>query len=120
MREREDDAVAPVRTRRAAPMAAAYALSLVPATYIARFGSWTGPDGGRHWSLFDDAMISMSYARTFASGDGLVWFRGAPKVEGITNLGWTLVMALVHALGLTGDSAVVALKVLGLVTVWLA
>lgn len=102
------------------PLAVAFAISLLPAFYIARFGSWTAPDGQHHQSLFDDAMISMSYARTLASGHGLVWFPGAPRVEGITNLGWTLVMAGVHLVGLDGDGAVVAVKVLGLLTVWLA
>src|SRR5829696_2352939 len=85
------------------PVAAAFAISVLPALYIARFGSWNSPDGQRHPSLFDDAMISMSYARTLVSGHGLVWFPGAARVEGITNLGWTLVMSGVHGIGLAGD-----------------
>lgn len=55
-------------------------------------------DGTRTFVLFDDAMVSMCYARTFAGGDGLVWHPGAARVEGITNPLWTLGMALVHLL----------------------
>ncbi|MCX7717636.1 MAG: hypothetical protein N2111_04430 [Candidatus Sumerlaeaceae bacterium] len=51
----------------------------------------------RVFCLLDDAMISMRYARHFAAGLGLVWNPAGERVEGITNLGWTLIMALVHA-----------------------
>jgi hypothetical protein len=51
------------------------------------------------FSLFDDAMISMRYARNLASGDGLVWNPGDPAVEGYTNFLWTLWMAVPHLLG---------------------
>lgn len=95
------------------------ALSSLPAAaIIARIGAWRGPDGVAHPTLFDDAMISMSYARTLADGGGLVWYSGAPAVEGITNLGWTLVMAAVHWMGLGPDEAVNVMKLLGLVAVW--
>ncbi|MEX2658830.1 MAG: hypothetical protein WD232_03960 [Acidimicrobiales bacterium] len=53
-------------------------------------------DGERYFSLFDDGMISLTYARTLAEGHGLVWFPGADQVEGYTNLAWTLWMALLH------------------------
>ena len=53
-------------------------------------------DGKLHFVLFDDAMISMTYARTLASGHGLVWYPGAPRVEGFTNPLWTLFMAVIH------------------------
>ena len=54
---------------------------------------------GTRWYVLshDDAMISMRYARNLARGDGLVWNVGE-RVQGYTNLGWTLVMAGVHAL----------------------
>ena len=52
-------------------------------------------DGVRYWWLADDAMISMRYGRNLAEGLGLVWNAGE-KVEGYTNLLWTLFMALVH------------------------
>jgi arabinofuranosyltransferase len=41
--------------------------------------------GERYFVLFDDAMISMRYARNLAAGHGLVWNPGAEPVEGYTN-----------------------------------
>ncbi|MBK8822273.1 MAG: hypothetical protein IPN58_06585 [Anaerolineales bacterium] len=52
--------------------------------------------GERYFTLVDDAMISMRYARNLAQGHGLVWNIGQPPVEGFTNLGWTLYMAFLH------------------------
>lgn len=49
--------------------------------------------GQRYYVLGDDAMISLRYAYNLTHGYGLVWNPGE-RVEGITNLGWTLVMAL--------------------------
>jgi hypothetical protein len=49
-------------------------------------------DGQRTWTLFDDAMISMRYARNLADGHGLV-FNVGEHVEGYTNLGWTVILA---------------------------
>ncbi len=53
-------------------------------------------DGERYFTLFDDAMISMRYARNFAEGHGLVWNAGGERVEGYTNLLWTLYMSALH------------------------
>lgn len=53
-------------------------------------------DGRLIFTLFDDAMISMTYARNLASGHGLVWNPGDAPVEGFTNPLWTLMMALLH------------------------
>lgn len=53
-------------------------------------------DGTLHSTLFDDAMISMRYARNLADGVGLVWNPGVPPVQGYTNAAWTLLMAAVH------------------------
>lgn len=50
----------------------------------------------RYFTLVDDAMISMRYAKHLAQGHGLVWNIGEPPVEGFTNLGWTLFMAFLH------------------------
>ncbi len=55
--------------------------------------------GERHFVLFDDAMISMRYARNLAGGNGLVYNIGE-RVEGFTNPLWTLFMAGVHLLPL--------------------
>jgi hypothetical protein len=52
--------------------------------------------GERYFCLFDDAMISMRYARNFAEGYGLVWNPGGPPVEGYTNPLWVVFMAFWH------------------------
>ena len=52
--------------------------------------------GERYFVLFDDAMISMRYAKNFAAGHGLVWNPGEPPVEGYTNPGWVLWMSIFH------------------------
>lgn len=55
--------------------------------------------GGKPYFLMaDDAMISMKYAYNLANGHGLTWNPGE-MVEGITNVGWTLVLAVPHLLG---------------------
>lgn len=55
-------------------------------------------DGKPFTALFDDAMISMTYARNLANGYGLVWNPGGPRVEGYTNPLWVVFMALFHLL----------------------
>ena len=52
--------------------------------------------GQTYFTLFDDAMVSMTYARNLAEGAGLVWNAGGPAVEGYTNFLWTLWMAVLH------------------------
>ena len=69
---------------------------------------------GLRFTLFDDAMISMGYARTLVETGEWVWFPGADRVQGITNPLWTLYMALIHALGLEGSSAALAVSVTGI------
>ncbi len=56
--------------------------------------------GERFFTLVDDAMISMRYAKHLAQGYGLVWNVGEAPVEGFTNLGWTLYLAALHLLPL--------------------
>ena len=56
-------------------------------------------DGVTYFTLFDDAMVSMRYARNLASGRGLVWNPGGERLEGFTNPLWTLFMAAVHFVG---------------------
>ena len=75
--------------------------------------------GVRFFTLFDDAMISMKYAKTFASGSGLVWFPGAPRVEGITNPFWTLIMAGFHIFPLSGSQISLCISLLSLVLLFL-
>jgi arabinofuranosyltransferase len=71
-------------------------------------------DGVRYFSLFDDAMISMRYARNFAMGHGLVWNAGGVPVEGYTNFLWTLYMALWHWLPLSIAKICLAIQLSGL------
>ena len=47
----------------------------------------------------DDAFITFRYARNFAQGNGLVFNLGE-RVEGITSLSWTLLLAAVEAVRL--------------------
>jgi len=54
-------------------------------------------------------MISMTYARNLARGDGLVWNIEGERVEGYTNLLWVIFMSLFHFLPL--DSSKVSLLV---------
>jgi hypothetical protein len=56
----------------------------------------------RYFYLDDDAMISMRYARNWASGLGLVWNPGE-RVEGYTNFLWTAVMTVIHKVGMGED-----------------
>ena len=53
-------------------------------------------DGKPYFGLFDDSMISMTYARNLAQGNGLVWNAGGERVEGISNPLWTVYMAFYH------------------------
>jgi len=52
--------------------------------------------GETYFTLVDDAMISMRYAKNVSNGFGLVWNIGEPPVEGFTNMGWTLYMTFLH------------------------
>jgi hypothetical protein len=53
-----------------------------------------GAHAGRSWSFtVDDAAISFAYARNLADGHGLVLNAGGERVEGATNLLWTLLLA---------------------------
>jgi hypothetical protein len=53
-------------------------------------------NGIRYFSLFDDAMVSMRYAKNFVNGYGLVFNPGGERVEGFTNPLWVLYMSLLH------------------------
>lgn len=69
--------------------------------------------GGRAFPLFDDAMISMTYARNLARGHGLLWNANGPRVEGITNVLWTLLMTIPHVLHASDRLAGLFVIVLG-------
>ena len=72
-------------------------------------------DGVRYFWLDDDQMISMRYARFLAHGEGLVWNPGE-RVEGYSNLLWTLLMALIHWLPIPANLIALPVKLLA----WLA
>lgn len=71
-------------------------------------------EGRRVFTLFDDAAISKTYGRTLAATGELVWFPGAERVEGVSNLAWTGVMAVVHLLGFRGSGAALAISLIGI------
>ncbi|MCA9568918.1 MAG: hypothetical protein KC656_13810, partial [Myxococcales bacterium] len=64
----------------------------------------------------EDAYISLRYARNAARGYGLVFDPGAPPVEGITNLLWTVALVPAALVGLEKGAAVLlgVLATLGL------
>ena len=84
--------------------------------------------GTRYFVLFEDAMISMRYARHLASGNGLVWNIGEPPIEGFTNLLWVLWMSVAHKLGMSESkislfimlSGIAIMIAIGLVTAKIA
>jgi hypothetical protein len=77
-------------------------------------------NGQRRFTLFDDAMISMSYARTLAQGKGLVWYPDATKVEGFTNPLWTFIMSLLHWLGLSASLISLVIMLIGLACIFVS
>src|SRR5438874_2279905 len=81
--------------------------------------------GTTYFTLFDDAMISMRYAKNLAHGAGLVWNPGEAPVEGYTNFLWTLWMAILHGLripeakiSLVVMASGLALLLINVVVVW--
>jgi hypothetical protein len=68
--------------------------------------SVTTVGGKRAYILFDDAAISLTYARNLAAGHGLVWSVGQHPVEGYSNFLWTLWMAAIFAVAHPSDQMV--------------
>ena len=81
---------------------------------ILQWQSSENPWGSRRFTLFDDAMISMDYGRTLAKTGELVWFPGAPRVQGFTNPLWTLWMSFIHLIGFDGSSAALMISLTGI------
>lgn len=69
--------------------------------------------GERYFVLFDDAMISMRYARNLAQGNGLVWNPGGERVEGYTNPLWVVFMALFHLIPIPASKMSLFIQVSG-------
>jgi len=59
-----------------------------------------GIAGRRYFCLFEDAMISMTYARNLVEGHGLNWARAGAPVEGFTHPLWMALMVPVNLLPL--------------------
>ena len=100
------------------------AQTLAGLAYIERTRLDTG-DGDAVYVLWDDAMISMRYARNFAEGHGLLWNPDGERVQGYTNLGLTLVMAGLHLLPIAPERVSLAVQLLALAcliatALWLA
>jgi hypothetical protein len=76
----------------------AIASAILYAWYIAEARFEQGGRSG--FTLFDDAMISMRYARNLAHGSGLLWNPGRPPVEGYSNFLWTIWMSFLQLLPL--------------------
>lgn len=78
--------------------------------------------GERYFVLFEDAMVSMSYARNLVRGEGLVMNPGE-FVEGYTNPVWTLWMAVAHLPGLDDSKVSLLIQLTGvlilLALVWM-
>ena len=97
-----------------------YAVAIVPGLLFMLILEWQSsenPWGSRRFTLFDDAMISMDYGRTLAKTGELVWFPGAPRVQGFTNPLWTLWMAFVHLIGFEGSSAALMISLTGILLI---
>lgn len=70
-------------------------------------------------STVDDAFISARYARNLAEGSGLIYNVGEPAVEGISNLAWTVLLAVFLLLGVEARTAMLGLGLLfGLGALW--
>ena len=68
-------------------------------------------EGLRYYSLQDEAMISLQYARNLVEGHGLVWMPGADAVEGFASpflVGW---MALFHLLPVPPSQVSLSLQI---------
>ena len=93
---------APRMTRIHRPTALLIMLAVAATSYAVFIGRGAfRVDGQLFFTLIDDAMISMRYAQHLAAGSGLVWNVGEAPIQGFTNLGWVLLMAVLHELPFT-------------------
>lgn len=80
------------------PLGALLALLLLWGGFLIFRTSFVAEDGKRYFCLFDDAMISMTYARNLVEGHGLNWARHGAPVEGFTHPLWLLPMVAANLL----------------------
>ena len=71
-------------------------------------------DGATYWFLFDDALISLSYARRLVEGLGLNWARFGEPVEGFTNPLWVAAMVPIQALPIAQTAKPLLVQLLSL------
>lgn len=76
--------------------------------------------GERFFTLHDDMMISLNYARNLVAGNGCVWTPGQVPVQGYSNPGWVAVMTIPFLLGMSKAAAPLFVQLLGLSLVLLA
>ena len=57
----------------------------------------------KQFTLSDDVMISMTYAKTLAESGSFVWYESSPRVQGYTNFLWTIFLTLIHLFNLSGS-----------------
>lgn len=71
-------------------------------------------EGERYFCLSDDQMVSMRYAKNLVNTGVLTWNPGGEKVEGISNLLWTLLMAFFHLFPFPASKVSLAVQLAGL------
>jgi len=71
-------------------------------------------DGVRYFSLADDPMIAMNYAKNLIAGHGLSWNLGE-RVEGYSNPLWMLYMAFFHIFGIPASKIALGIQLSGLI-----
>jgi arabinofuranosyltransferase len=81
------------------------------ALYIFRTSFMVGNE--RYFVLFDDAMISMRYAKHLAEGYGPVWNIGETPVEGYTNPLWMVFMSIFHFFPIPASKTSLTIQICG-------
>src|SRR5688572_19924834 len=74
-------------------------------------------NGTRYFTLFDDAMISMTYAKNLLDGYGLNWAKFGEPVEGYTNPLWTFCMVPINAIPIPDAYKSLVVQIIGLIVI---
>ena len=70
---------------------------------------------GKQFTLSDDVMISMTYAKTLAESGSFVWYESSPRVQGYTNFLWTIFLTLIHLFNFSGSLNALLVSLLNLI-----
>lgn len=97
-------------------LAVVLALLAVWGGWFIQRSSFVANDGRRYFCLFDDAMISMTYARNLVDGYGLNWAKEGAPVEGFTHPLWAFLMVPVNLLPLPLASRSLPVQILALLS----